>query len=448
MNEKLSFRERIGYGLTGFGNGCWMALLSSFLLFFYTDVAGIRPAVASGIISAATIWDAINDPLIASFADNHRFRSGERIRPYLLIASVPMALCLALLFTVFGSGTLTAVMAFVTYFLFRIPSTFYCLPMGAMAQLATPSDEERVTLNTYSSGGGAFGTAFCSVALLPIIRAVAGLDESRNMVNPRRGFFVGALLVGIVVVASAAYNYFTTRERVRPETENKEKFLPSCAVILRCRSFRQNLLLTFFYGTICSLVTGYALYYCTHVLGNQALATPVTAMYIVGVAAALPFVRRIYEKLGRTKLLLLAAAILTAGSVVFLAAPRLLIAPFFYCLCIGVGSELVFVLLAINRADVTDILEKESGVRHDGMVGNVSNFIQKCATAVLTALLGVVLELVHYDADLPEQPASALTAIVLIMGLGGLISALLIGVVSSRLNLDSELEKYGIRRKE
>ena len=446
MNEKLGFKEKLGYGMTGFGHSVWMTFLSTYILFFYTDVAGISPAVAGVIISIATIWDAVNDPLIAAFGDNHKFKNGDRMRPYLIYASIALAVCLVLVFTVFGTGKTTVIMAIVTYLLFRVPSTFYGLPIVAMRQLATADNRERISLNTISSGAGAVGIASVSTLVYAIICAIAGTDASGNMQNPEKGFFFGAVLVGLLVIFTSIFNYATTKERVKPEKEEKTPFIAAAKIILKNRSFRENLLLNFFYGTISSLTTGYALYYCKYVIHNANLFIPISAMYILGVVITLPFVQKIHKALGRMKMMVAAALLLALGSLVFILFARKVFAAFFLCLTIGIGTELITVMLAINKADITDVIEKTDGVRLDAMVGNVSTFFQKLATALLTAGLGVVLELSHYDSEAASQPESAVMAIILIMGLGGLISAIVIALVSKFQVIDRELKENGIER--
>jgi Na+/melibiose symporter and related transporters len=223
MENRLSFKEKLGYGLSNVGGGIWMSFINTFLLYFYTNVAHIRPAIASLIISLAVIWDAINDPLFASLADNHRFKNGEKMRP-LLWSSIPLAICLVLCFVVFGKegSTLSIILAFVTYFLFRIPSTLHMLALNGTRQLVSPVDEHRVSLGTWATGGGALGLALASIIFWPIVRGIAGLDSDGNMIEPRKGFVVAAAIAGLLIVITSVYNYFTTEERVHDDV--KEKF--------------------------------------------------------------------------------------------------------------------------------------------------------------------------------------------------------------------------------
>lgn len=439
MKNKLSFAERMGYGLTNFGSGVWLSFINTFLLFFYTNVAHLRPVVASTIISLAVVWDAVNDPLFASFADNHHFKNGEKMRP-LLWTSIPLAICLVLMFVVYGDGSgnsvLPIVLAFVTYFAFRIPSTLHTLAINGMKQLASSDDKDRASLSTWASGGGAFGMAVSSIIFWPIVRGVAGLDQSGEMINPKLGFIVAAAIAGLMVIVTSMFNFFTSKERVFDDVKEKIPFTKCCKILLSNREFNLNLAILFLYGLYSTIISGYALYYCTYVINKAGLASVVMASYVVGIIAMLPVVNKLYKKYGRKKVIAIGTAILTAGSVIFLIFAKYTFAPFILCGSIGVGTELVTVMLSLNRADITDMVSESQGARMDGMVNNVMYFVQKLGNALLTFLLGLALEYSAFDGNLSVQPQSAVITIVLIMGVTSVVASVGIWAFSRLLKID------------
>ena len=65
--ETLSTREKIGYGLGDAGGHCISDLISDFLLFFYTDVFGLSPAIVGAMFFTLRIF---------------RSRDGGDCRPY------------------------------------------------------------------------------------------------------------------------------------------------------------------------------------------------------------------------------------------------------------------------------------------------------------------------------------------------------------------------------
>ena len=98
LNDKLSLKSKVCYGMAEVGSQFSWTLISSYLTFFYTNVVGLTPVVISAIMLIARIWDAINDPMMGMIAERTRSRWG-RFRPYLLWGAPVLALFNILTFT-------------------------------------------------------------------------------------------------------------------------------------------------------------------------------------------------------------------------------------------------------------------------------------------------------------------------------------------------------------
>ena len=86
-----------------------------FLLFYYTDVAGIDPALAGlALMIGKLTWDAINDPLFGYWSDRTRSRFGRR-RIYMLIGAIPLGFAAWIMFSL--PKGLTGVPAFLAVLL-------------------------------------------------------------------------------------------------------------------------------------------------------------------------------------------------------------------------------------------------------------------------------------------------------------------------------------------
>ena len=64
-------------------------LVSTFFLFYMTDVLMIAPATAGLIIATGQVWDAVNDPPIGHLSDRTRTRWGRR-RPWMALSAIPL----------------------------------------------------------------------------------------------------------------------------------------------------------------------------------------------------------------------------------------------------------------------------------------------------------------------------------------------------------------------
>lgn len=87
-SEKLTFWQKLGYGMGDFYGGGAGTLISFFYLVFLTDVVRISPGLAGTVILISKIYNSVTDPFEGVISDRTRTRLGRR-RPYLL-AGIPL----------------------------------------------------------------------------------------------------------------------------------------------------------------------------------------------------------------------------------------------------------------------------------------------------------------------------------------------------------------------
>ena len=78
IDDALSVREKIGYGLGDAGGTVITCLIMNFLTFFYTEVFGLSPALVGTLFIALRVFDAISDPVMGVIADRTAIRSLRR----------------------------------------------------------------------------------------------------------------------------------------------------------------------------------------------------------------------------------------------------------------------------------------------------------------------------------------------------------------------------------
>jgi glucuronide carrier protein len=61
--QRLPFRTVVGYGAGDFGFNLAFSLSTAFLLYYYTDVAGISAAAVGTMFLVVRLWDAFADLL-------------------------------------------------------------------------------------------------------------------------------------------------------------------------------------------------------------------------------------------------------------------------------------------------------------------------------------------------------------------------------------------------
>ena len=71
-----------------------LSALALFYLYFLTEVAGLRPALAGAVPLVGRVVDACFDPVMGRISDQTRTRWGRR-RPYFLLGALPFGLTFA-----------------------------------------------------------------------------------------------------------------------------------------------------------------------------------------------------------------------------------------------------------------------------------------------------------------------------------------------------------------
>ena len=105
--ERMKPTALLGYGLGDFGCNLAFALSTSFLLFYYTDVAGLSAAAIGTMFFVVRIWDAFADLIAGRAVDRTMTRFGK-FRPFILFGAVPLLFLSVLTFWVPQSMHVTA----------------------------------------------------------------------------------------------------------------------------------------------------------------------------------------------------------------------------------------------------------------------------------------------------------------------------------------------------
>lgn len=81
--QKLNTRQKPGYGIGDLGGNLFFTIMGFYLLFYFTDVAGIAAGLAGAAIMIGKVWDAITDPTVGYISDRTQTRWSRR-RPFII----------------------------------------------------------------------------------------------------------------------------------------------------------------------------------------------------------------------------------------------------------------------------------------------------------------------------------------------------------------------------
>ncbi|WP_107667504.1 MFS transporter [Cyanothece sp. BG0011] len=211
--EKLHFTTKLAYGAGDFGPAIAANILVFYLLFFFTNVAGLPPGLAGSILMIGKISDAINDPIVGVLSDKTRTRWGRRL-PWILGGMIPFALFYSLQWIIPSfSDDLTAnrwgLFAYyvIIGILFNIAYTTVNLPYTALTPELTQDYNERTSLNSFRFSFSIGGSILSLI--LYILASIAYPDD------PQTRFFILGLSCSILGIIALLWCTLRIQEKGR-----------------------------------------------------------------------------------------------------------------------------------------------------------------------------------------------------------------------------------------
>ena len=207
VEDKILLGTKVSYGLGALGKDFAYSITATFLMFYYTDVAGISAAFVGTLFLVARAIDAFTDPIMGMIVDNTRSKFGK-FRPWILIGTIVNSFALlAVFYTHSFTGTTLYVYAALTYILWGVTYTIMDIPFWSMIPALSARRVEREKLVVWPR-------TFASIAGLIMggtgLYLVAELGDG----DQGKGFFLLSVLVVISFILSGLITFFKVKEKV------------------------------------------------------------------------------------------------------------------------------------------------------------------------------------------------------------------------------------------
>lgn len=207
---KLPWTDKIAVSLnSGFAFNLGWVIFAYYLMFFYTDVVGLSPAVAGTIMLVARLLDVITDPLIGYMIDNVCLKWG-RYRSWMFIGIIPLAGCMVAIFTCINGLTMGAKIAWagIAYSLYgAIGATATYSPFTGMVMNMTKNPQERALI---SSIQGVFNGLANVAAATVFITMVRWFNKGNE--NAAGGYTFAAVVTAAIIAACAIWVIVISRK--------------------------------------------------------------------------------------------------------------------------------------------------------------------------------------------------------------------------------------------
>ncbi len=225
--EKLNFMT----GLAG-QNVVYCFIGASFFQYFLTDIAQFPAGIVAVLLILMKVWDGVNDPIIGSIVDRHRFKSGEKLRPLLKYTPVPVGIFTVLIFVVFSTAEnllwLRVGYFVIMYLCWDITYTMQDVAIWGMTSVVTPNSSER---DKFVQLARTVGSIFYGVfsAVVPMIMEIVA-KQSGNSLALMTVLFAAIFGLGGALVSAKCYK---AQERVRlVEPQQQQTSIFECFKLL------------------------------------------------------------------------------------------------------------------------------------------------------------------------------------------------------------------------
>ena len=423
MIQKITLKEKIGYGFGDAASSMFWKIFGMYSLFFYTDVLGITAAAAGTMFLVARLWDSFFDVFVGIISDRTKSRYGK-YRPYLLWFAIPFAVMGAITFFAPDFGqTGKLIYAYVTYSLMMIVYSMINVPYASLLGAISSDPTERNSLSSYRMSFAFIGSFVTFMLLQPLIDffsktfgnegvAQATQAAENSISTSPVGWVMGVGAIGMICVILFLLCFSWTKERV-VQIESEENI----SIKKDLKDLFQNApwwilvatgLAALLFNAVRDSVAIY--FFRDYVQSNYKMAGTgwdmTTIYFLVGQAAnligvmAAPSISKKYGKKRTYMIAMLMAGILSTG---FYFIPNDITWILIFQFMISIFAGYVLPLLWSMFADIVDHQELLTGRRATGLIFSSSSMSQKLGWALGSAMSGWILAVFHYMPDALQQ---------------------------------------------
>ncbi len=403
---KLSAGKKLCFGVGALGKDLCYAMITTFLMIYFTDTVGLNPLFVGNLFLVARVWDAVNDPMMGFMVDNTRTRWGK-FRPWILIGTLLNAAIMVFMFRspdLEGAG-LYAYYA-VMYILWGMTYTVMDIPYWSMLPSLSSTQKERESMSVIPR-------IFASSAWLLMGAFGIALRNRLGNGDEAKGYASLSVLISVVFIATILITVIFVKDRSSLEAAEGKKaerisLKEAIHVITANDQLKVYIGVVLAYNMLVQLAGGMAMYYFKYVTGDEALFpyfTTAASFAEIIALFAFPVLSRFMSKKQVFAIASFTPAVGLIALLVFgFVAPTNIPLIIVCGLLFKFGSGLTLGATTVMLADVIDYGEVKLGTRNESIVASFQTLLVKTASAVAGWLIGVGLAVVGYVKNVPQTP--------------------------------------------
>lgn len=438
--EKLSLKEKVGYGMGDAGSCMIWSVLALYLTWFYTDVYGLDPSIVGTLFLVIRIFDAFSDPVMGAVCDRTKSRWGK-FRPWLLWMALPFGLGAIAMFTTPDlSMNGKIVYAWVTYLIMSLIYTAINIPYCSVAGVITLNQKERMGCLSWRFFLNGLATLIVSSTILP-------LTDWLGNGNRASGFQMTMIIMGTAATFMFLFCFSSIKERVVAVKEN-DSLRRDLKDIVKNDQWLLMITITFLNVFPAFIRGAVTIYYASYVM--QASVGFITFFMALGVACNMlgsVIAKPLTDRFDKVKLFRIINVILGILSFALWFVDPASLTPLLTLFIIINILHLIQSgpILWAMMSDVDDYGDWKFGKRLTGISFAGNLFMLKMGLAVAGAIVAWVLSWTGYIANKPEQNPQTIEGIIIMFSLMPMVSYFISAFIARYFKLNNTfLEKIKV----
>ena len=411
-------KERFNFmaGLAG-QNIVYCFIGASFFQYFLTDIAQFPASIVAVLLILMKVWDGVNDPIIGSIVDRHRFKNGEKLRPLLKYTPVPVGIFTVLIFVVFSTAEsllwLRVGYFVLMYLCWDITYTLQDVAIWGTTAVVTLDSNER---DKFVQLARTVGSVFFGIAsgVIPMVMEIVA-KQSGNSLALMTVLFAGIFGLGGALISAKCYS---AQERVRlVEPEKQQTSILECFKLLFQNKMLMLVTLSNLFGAFAfgnNLMTYFFKYKLPEISIGSFVLGPLTLTTVFGALTSAPaflgmlFADKLKEKFKGYRNLLIFIQLCTLigrilAFIIGFEGKNIIWTIIILALCSFPGGAASIAQTSLF-CDSVDYMEWKTGKRTEGVTFAMQTFFKKISSGITGALGTFALSALGYMAveDTPD----------------------------------------------
>lgn len=400
---KISLWEKLSYSGGDVASCITFGAVSSYLSYYYTDIAGISIAAVGLILGITRLIEALVNFMTGVAIDGCHFKRGK-VKPFMYVTTIPLMVMFVLIFCVPDLSSRGKVMfAFFTYLSFCVLYAVNNTGYGTLLSLMTYDVRERRLLNSFKVFGSSMGNILVSFLTLPLV-ALCG-------VQGRFSFAPVALIYGIISLIFLGNCAISCQERVKSAETTPLSLRESLQCAVKSRSWILLCVIGACVMVVMILQNQSIIYYAKYVLFDEKMATVLLTIYTTTQLLAALFMEKALNRLGNRNCMLFGFGAFLVLTVAMFVCRKNLVLFCVFMLLAGLGKSMATSPCYAICADTVDEVEVLTGKRPQGVMTSFMMCTMKAGTAIAGVVFSAVLHAGHYAAEASQQSPEAIRAI-------------------------------------